>query len=137
MSYGMAAALQTALFQHLAADPAVTAMTGDAIFDAAPMGAVPDLYIALGPEEARDRSDVSAPGAEHRLSVSVVSAGAGFVAAKQVAGTVSDSLESAALTLERGRLVSLNFLRASARRSRDGKIRRIDLTFRARVDDGA
>lgn len=137
MSYGMAAALQTALFQHLAADPALTAMTGGAIFDAAPQGVVPDLYVALGPEEAVERGDGSGPGAVHRVTVSVVSAGAGFLAAKQAAGTVSDSLESAVLVLDRGRLVSLNFLRARAARSRDGQRRRIDLTFRARVDDGA
>jgi hypothetical protein len=137
MSYGMAAALQAALYQHLAADPALTAMTGGAIYDAAPTGAVPDLYITLGPEEARERGDISGVGAEHRVSVSVVSAGAGFLAAKQAAGTVSDSLESAAMSLDRGRLVSLTFLRARARRSRDGKTRQIDLTFRARVDDGA
>jgi hypothetical protein len=137
MSYGMAAALQTALYQHLAADPALTALTGGAIFDAAPRGAVPDLYITLGPEEARERGDGSGAGAEHRVSVSVVSAGAGFLAAKQAAAIVSDSLEAAAPSLDRGRLVSLTFLRARARRSRDGKTRRIDLTFRARVDDGA
>ena len=137
MSYGMAAALQAAIWQHLSGDAGLTALLGGAIFDAAPQGVVPDLYVVLGPEDARARGDGTAPGAEHRVTVSVVSAGAGFLAAKQVAGTVSDALESAAPVLDRGRLVSLNFLRARARRSQDGQLRRIDLTFRARVDDGA
>ncbi len=136
MSYGMAAALQAAIWQHLSNDPGLAALVGGAIHDAAPQGAVPDLYVVLGPEEARERGDATAPGAEHRVTVTVVSAGAGFLAAKQAAGAVSDALESAALVLDRGRLVSLNFLRARARRSADGQRRRIDLTFRARVDDG-
>jgi len=37
--------------------------------------------------------------------------------------------------LERGRLVSLRFLRAVAKRDSRGDRRRIDLTFRARVDE--
>ena len=37
--------------------------------------------------------------------------------------------------LERGRVITLNFLKARARREEAGQIRRIDLTFRARVHD--
>jgi len=137
MSYGMAAALQSAIWQHLSGDAALGALVGGAIFDAAPQGAVPDLYVVLGPEDARERGDGTGAGAEHRVTVTVVSAGAGFLSAKQAAGAVSDVLSGAALSLNRGRLVSLGFLRARARRSRDAQHRRIDLTFRARVDDGA
>jgi len=136
MSYGMAAALQAAIWQHLSSDAGLGTLVGGAIHDTAPQGAVPDLYVVLGPEDVRERGDATAPGAEHRITVSVVSAGPGFLAAKQAAVAVSDALESAALMLDRGRLVSLTFLRARARRSRDGQHRRIDLTFRARVDDG-
>lgn len=136
MSYAMAAALQAAIWQHLSADAGLGTLVGGAVYDAAPQGAVPDLYVVLGPEDVRERGDATAAGAEHRVTVSVVSAGAGFLAAKQAAGAVSDALESAVPVLTRGRLVSLAFLRARARRSRDGQHRRIDLTFRARVDDG-
>lgn len=136
MSYAMAAALQAAIWQHLSNDAGLGALVGGAIYDAAPQGAVPDLYVVLGPEEVRVRSDATAAGAEHRVTVTVVSAGAGFLAAKQAAGAVSDALESAVPVLTRGRLVALTFLRARARRSRDGQLRRIDLIFRARVDDG-
>jgi len=84
----------------------------------------------------RERGDISGAGAEHRVTVSVVSDAAGFLAAKQAAGAVSDALHGAALTLARGRLVALTFLRARAVRTGAGQRRRIDLTFRARVDDG-
>jgi hypothetical protein len=48
---------------------------------------------------------------------------------------VSDSLQSAPLSLSRGRVVGLWFLRAAARRADKGALRRVDLTFRARVED--
>jgi hypothetical protein len=46
---------------------------------------------------------------------------------------VSDALVGADLPLTRGHLVFLRFLRGQAVRS--GATRRIDLTFRARVED--
>ena len=48
---------------------------------------------------------------------------------------VSDALVDASLILSRGKLVSLNFHRARARRVQDADMRRIDLRFRARVED--
>lgn len=137
MSYGAAAALQAAIYERLASDAALGALVGGAIHDAVPKGRAPDLYVTLGPEEVRERGDISGAGAEHRVTVSVISEAAGFLAAKQAAGAVSDALDGAALGLARGRLVALNFLRARAIRTGAGQRRRIDLTFRARVDDGA
>jgi hypothetical protein len=84
----------------------------------------------------RDRSDISGAGAEHRFIVSVVTDEAGFAAAKSVAAAVSDALADANLPLSRGRLVGLWFDRVTARRSgKAGRVRRIDLRFRARVED--
>ncbi|MGC9370615.1 MAG: DUF3168 domain-containing protein [Paracoccaceae bacterium] len=134
MSYGVSAALQAAVYQHLAADAALAALVGGAIYDALPAGTLPDLYVSLGPEEARDRSDKTGGGALHLFTVSVVSATAGFQAAKDAAAAVSDALVDAPLSLGRGVLVSLQFDRARAERLTDGT-RRIDLRFRARVDD--
>ena len=57
MSYGMAAALQAAIWQRLSADPALAALVGGAIYDAAPQGTVPDLYVILGPEDVRERGE--------------------------------------------------------------------------------
>lgn len=136
MSYGMAAALQSAVYQHLLADVAVSALVGDAIYDAVPAGNVATTYVSLGPEDARDSSDKSGAGAEHRFTISVVTQSAGFGAAKEVAAAIADALEEADLNLSRGRVVGLWFERGSARRSgKAGRIRRIDLRFRARVED--
>lgn len=137
MSYAMAAGLQAAVYQRLAQDAALSALVGGAIHDAVPPGRVPPLYVTLGPEEVRARGDGSAGGAWHRFTVTVVSESAGFQQVKAVAGAVSDALVNAELSLTRGRVTSLNFLRARARRETGGQARRIDLTFQARVDDGA
>jgi hypothetical protein len=136
MSYGMAAALQTAVYQHLLADTGVSALVGAAIYDALPAGTLPQMYVTLGPEDVRDRSDKTGAGALHRFTVSVVTETAGFGAAKTVAAAIGDALLDVDLPLSRGRLVGLWFERAAARRTGTaGAIRRIDLRFRARVED--
>lgn len=135
MSYAMAAPLQSAVFQALSGDAALAALVGGAVYDAMPPGPAPATYVTLGPEDSRDRSDCSGPGAVHRLVVSVITDSPGFHGAKQVAAAVSDALHGAALTLSRGALVDLTFYRARAKIESGGATRRIDLTFRARVDD--
>ncbi|MDM7970945.1 MAG: DUF3168 domain-containing protein [Paracoccaceae bacterium] len=134
MTYAAAAALQEAVFAHLAADPDVTALLGGAIHDALPAGPLPPLYLSLGPEVARDRSDATAQGAEHEITLSVVADAAGFHLAKAAAAAVCDALLDPDLVLARGRLVGMHFIRATAKRDSGGR-RRIDLTFRARLDD--
>jgi hypothetical protein len=135
MSYASAAALQEAVFAHLSADPAVTAILGGAIHDALPAGPLPPLYLSLGPEVVRNRSDGSAQGADHDITLSVVADTAGFHLAKTAAAAVCDALAEPDLTLSRGRLVAWHFIKATARRDGAGQRRRIDLTFRARLDD--
>jgi hypothetical protein len=127
--------LQSAVYQRLAADSALDALVGGAIYDAAPPGIVTGTYVSLGPEDARDASDQIGRGAFHEFVVSVVSDAAGFQTAKSVASAVSDALTGASLILARGRLVGLWFLKARARRVEDADVRRIDLTFRARIED--
>lgn len=135
MSYGAAVALQTAVYQRLAGDAALTALVGSAVFDTAPPGPLPALYISLGSEDVRDRSDMTGHGAAHDILVAVVADTGGFQAAKTAAAAVSDALVDADLTLSRGVLVSLQFLRATARQTGQGQVRRIDLRFRARICD--
>ena len=135
MSYAMASALQEAVFTKLDTDAALTVLVGDAIFDVAPSGNMPGLYVLIGPEEASDRSDGTGSGALHEFVISVVSDADGFQTAKSVAAAISDSLIDAALVLSRGRLVSLNFMRARAHRVAKGTQRQIDLRFRARLED--
>ena len=137
MSYGVSAALQSALYQALVNDVALGALVGGAIYDAVPAGAISDTYVVLGAETVLDRSDKSGAGAEHRLTISVQSDAAGFAGAKDIAGRISDLLHGADLPLVRGRLVYLNFQRAVARRIGTGNQRRIDLRFRARVEDNS
>ncbi|MFZ7090421.1 DUF3168 domain-containing protein [Primorskyibacter sp. 2E233] len=136
MSYAVSGPLQAAVYAQLQADAALGALVGANIFDALPQGTLPPLYVALGPETVQDASDVSGVGARHDFTVSVITDVAGFQSAKDAAGAVSDALHGADLTLSRGRLVGLWFRKAKATREAAG-LRRIDLTFRARVEDDA
>lgn len=131
MSYAGAAALQAAVFARLSGWPD---LAGVAVLDAMPAGGGTGTFVLLGPEEARDASDRTGDGAEHRLVVSVISDASGFFTAKTVAVAVSEALDGAELVLSVGRLVGIGFQRAVARRLEDGEVRRIDLTFRARLD---
>lgn len=135
MSYGVAAALQAAVYQRLVANAPLTGLVGTAIYDALPSGILPALYVALGPEIARDMSDMTGRGAEHEFTISVVTDTAGFASAKTAAAAVSDALIGAPLTLTRGKLIYLNFTRAVAARVGTGGVRQISLTFKARVED--
>ncbi len=131
MSYAGAAALQAAVFARLSGWPD---LAGVAVLDAMPAGGGTGTFVLLGPEEARDASDRTGDGAEHRLVVSVISEASGFFSAKTAAVAVSEALDGAELVLSVGRLVGIGFQRAVARRLEDGEVRRIDLTFRARLD---
>jgi len=135
MSYGVGAALQAAVYQRLAGDGALDALVSGAIHDSIPPGTVTGTYVSLGPEDVRDASDQVGRGALHEFTVSVVTDQAGFQQAKAVAAAVSDALTGANLPLSRGRLVGLWFLSARARRVEKADVRRIDLIFRARVED--
>lgn len=105
---------------------------GVSIVDAMPPGTAAGTFVLIGPEQVVDQSDKTGGGAEHRFEVAVISDASGFVSAKTVAGAVSEALVG--LTLTTGRLVSIGFLRATARRLDGGVLRRIDMTFRARIE---
>ena len=137
MSYGPSSALQSAIYDRLSTDAALTALIGDAIYDALPEGPLPPLYVVLGPEDARAASDQTGRGAWHRMILSVVTDGAGFQPAKEVAGAINDALAATPLSLTRGAVSHLSFYRAKARRVGTADIRRIDLTFRVRTDEAA
>lgn len=131
MSYQAAAALQAAVFTRLSGFPA---LAGVSIVDAMPPGTAPGSFVLIGPEQVVDQSDKTGGGAEHRFEVAVISDASGFVSAKTLAGAVSEALVDAGLTLATGSLVSIGFLRATARRLDGGALRRIDMTFRARIE---
>lgn len=135
MSYGVAVALQAAVYRHLRDDMALSDLIGDAIYDELPSGAIPSTYVSLGAETVLDRSDQDGSGALHRFEISVVSDVSGFAGVKAVAVAVSDALTDAKLVLTRGQLVALRFERAVASREEAASVRRIDLRFAARVED--
>ncbi|MCT4555798.1 MAG: DUF3168 domain-containing protein [Pelagimonas sp.] len=134
MSYVFSQALQEAVYGALIADTDLAGLVGAHVYDALPVGTLPDLYVALGPETVRDSGDQCTAGAEHDFTVSVITSQAGFHDAKTAAGFVSEALDGADLSLSRGTLVGLWFRQARAARQ-SGGLRRIDLTFRARIDE--
>lgn len=139
MSFAASVALQGAVYQHLCADAALHDLVGDAIFDAMPVEAPTGVFVSLGPEDVRDAGDMTAAGSRHDFVISVLSGadrGAGFATVKAAAAAVADALDQAQLALSKGRLTALWFLRARARRVENGAARRVDLTFRARIDLG-
>ena len=136
MTYAASQGLQAALYARLVADAALGALVGGAVYDALPSGTPPAIYVALGPETVRDRSDATGRGAEHDFTISVVSDSAGFSAAKAAAAAVCDALTGAPLDLARGTLVALWFREARATRTGTAERRQVDLLFRARTDDG-
>ena len=135
MSYMIAPALQAAIYQYLSTDSDLQALLQGALYDAIPPATPPATYALIGAEDAFDRSDKTGHGAEHRLIISVVTNATGFLAAKQIAARICDLLEAPPLTLTRGRLVAMWFDRAEARKIEGDQTRRIDLRFRARVED--
>ncbi|MTH77204.1 DUF3168 domain-containing protein [Paracoccus aestuariivivens] len=139
MTLVAAAALQAAVFQALRQDEGLTALVGDAIFDAQPVDAPTGTYVALGPENVRDAGDMTGAGSVHDFTVSVLSGadgGGGFAAVKAAASAVAQVLEDTGISLGRGHLVGLWFLRSRAKRTDNGAGRQVDLTFRARIDLG-
>ena len=135
MSYRFSTALQTAVFEALRNDASVTDLVGDAIFDAEPGGTLPSIYITLGSEQVRARSDKLVASALHEFVISVITDAPGFASAKAVGVAISEVLVDAELSLDRGTLVSLRFYKARSVRIGNGKKRRIDLTFRAQISD--
>lgn len=131
MSYAAGAPLQAAIFARLGA---AAGLAGVTVCDGIPPPPVPDLYVMIGPEEVADASDCSGGGAEHRVVISVITGAAGFLSAKEIAAEVDAALDASAMTLPAGRVVSVRFLRAVARRLDGGEVRRIDLTYRIRIE---
>ena len=139
MTYALSWPLQRAIFDALAADPNVTALVGDRIYDAPPpfeADAAPDApWLTLGDERVDDWSTKDSTGAVHVLSVAVHAPRRGFGAAKEIAGAVSDALTAAALAPDRGRVVHVGFVSGRTRRSDNDLMRRVELRFRILVED--
>ncbi len=86
MSYAASAALQQAIYLALSQNLRVVEAVGDAVYDSVPPGKKPSIYISLGPEDVRDRSDKTGFGAQHDFIISVITDAAGFQTAKTCCG---------------------------------------------------
>lgn len=73
MSYAASVALQSAVYLRLRDDEALTALVGDAIYDAMPVEAPCGVYVSLGPEDVREAGDMTGDGSRHDFIVSVLS----------------------------------------------------------------
>lgn len=131
MSYAAAAAFQTAIYTTLTSNDA---LSGVSVVDAIPSGGASSTFVLIGPEDIRNASDKTGGGAEHNFDVSVISNAQGFLAAKTVAAAVSGALIGQRPSMSVGRIISINLKKVKARRLDDGSARRIDMTFRARVE---
>ena len=135
MSFGPSGALQAAVYGVLSGDVALAAIVGGAVHDEPPVGPVAGTWVSLGEGEVRDVSDQSGGLGEHRFTVTVVTDDEGFASAKAAAAAVADALDGATPAMSRGRIVAMGFVRARVRRVRAAQMRRIDMTFRAIVED--
>ncbi len=138
MSVSLSADLQGAVFQALAGDASLAALVGAEIYDA-PLpsdGSLPDgEHVTLGEEVVKPFNTATSKGGVHDFEVNVHSTASGFSAAKQVAAAIGDVLVDADLVIPGGNLVSLQFLRARAKRGISPELRRIELRFRAVVEN--
>ncbi len=139
MTYALSWPLQRAIFDALTADPTVTALAGDRIYDAPPpfeADAAPDApWVTLGDERVDDWSTKDSTGAVHMLTVAVHAPKRGFGEAKEIAGAICDALTAAALAPTRGRVVHVGFVSGRTRRSDNDLMRRVELRFRVLVED--
>lgn len=135
MSYAIAASLQRAIFARLAGEAEIIEIVGPNIYDAVPAGTEPEVFVLIGEEVVRDGSTKTSDGAYHDFTVSVFADQHGFASSKALAAIICDSLIRPGLTLDRGRVTGVWFRRARARRGRAPDRRRIDLQFRAHVED--
>jgi hypothetical protein len=135
MSYAIAASLQAVIYQHLSADAAVAGLVGSDIYDAVPPAGDPDLFVLIGDERVRDRSTKTSSAAYHDFVVSIATRAHGYTDAKELAAAICDSLQGDLPALSRGRLTGIWFRSARTRRGSAPDRRRIDLQFRAHVED--
>ena len=90
MTYALSGALQAAIYGRLQNDPGLTALIGDAVFDAMPGGDLPETYVLLGGETAQGAADPEGAGAEHRFVVSVITSAPGFATARAFSDRLGD-----------------------------------------------
>lgn len=140
MTYALSQALQTAVYTRLSQDTALLDLVGQDIYDAPPPlppAEAPPLHVTLGEERVQDGSTKTSTGAVHDFTVTVHARTEGFSRPKAAAAAVCEALLPADLALDRGHLVDLRLLFARADRGRANQPRRVELRFRAVLEDTA
>mgnify|MGYP000061783306 CR=1 FL=1 len=138
MSLALSGELQGAIYGALSGDLALAALVGAEIYDAPlPIGGALPLgeHVTLGEEVVKPFGSATSSGGVHDFDVVVHSTANGFAAAKVVAAAVDAVLVDANLPLAGGHLVSLRFVKAKAKRGIAPELRRIEMRFRAVVED--
>ncbi|GLQ34055.1 hypothetical protein GCM10007939_03380 [Amylibacter marinus] len=135
MSFQHTLALQAAIFDILSNDLGLGSLAGGAVYDEVPAGELPDTYILIGEEKALDRSDYTSTSTRHDITISVISNQSGFLIAKACASRICDLLVGQSWVLSSGNMRSFRLVTAKARRSTGAANRRIDLIFKAFIDE--
>ena len=138
MSLALSGELQGAIYTALIGDAALVALVGAEIYDA-PLpsgGALPQgEHVTLGEEVVKPFGSATSSGGVHDFDVVVHSTANGFSAVKVVAAAVSVILVDANFVIPGGHLVSLRFVKAKAKRGVAPELRRIEMRFRAVVEN--
>ena len=133
-------ALQTALFEHLRADPTLAAtLGGPRIYDAPPhaqSGEGPPPYVTLGDENVTAWDTKTEEGTAHDLTFTVWSAERGFSQVKTIQSALADALATIP-EMPEARIADLRFVSSATRRERRTRLRRADCVYRALVEWGA
>lgn len=138
MSITLSGELQEAVYVALAADGPLAALVGTEIYDAPlPSGGTLPVgeHVTLGEEVVKPFNTMTSSGGVHEFDVTVHSGANGFGSGKAVAAAVGNVLIDANLPLANGNMVNLGFLKARARRGVAPELRRIELRFRAVVEN--
>lgn len=138
MSIALSGELQEAVYVALSGDAALNALVGSEIYDAPlPSGGTLPVgeHVTLGEEAVKPFDTMTSSGGVHDFDVTVHSAASGFGSGKAVAAAVGEVLIDANLPLASGNMVSLRFLKARAKRGVAPELRRIELRFRAVVEN--
>lgn len=134
MSASPVIALRKAIRGRLLADAALVAtLGGSRIYEEAPQGAAAPYALFLD-TQMRDWSGALSRGAEHFLTIAVISTQRGLGSALGAAQQIADLLDEAALTLEGHRLIDLRFVSLETKRDASGRFARVAIQFRATTE---
>jgi len=129
--------LQAALFDHLRADPALSAeLGGPRIYDAPPhaqSGEAPPPYITIGDEAVTAFDTKTEQGTAHEVTFTIWSAHRGFSQVKAIQSALADALDTAPM-LPDAHIADLRFVSSTTSRERRTRLRRADCIYRALVE---